>query len=191
MAFCRDSQRSVLVGLASADRPGAVRHGHIPIRQRVLFVVGDSHSDVVVIVHFRAVREGDRDIAVLVNGHIRTRHRLSRFLLLHLDGDSGVVPVLILGANGSFAISIGIAGSAGNGELSALSVLPPLKLSFIVRHRDGHTIHRGLVLDKLDGNGSLVRIIQQAAIREPDRQGIVLVQNHGGICHRDFLCLYQ
>ena len=115
------------------------------------------------------------EVTALGLGCMGFSHAYGTFCLevLHLHGERPAVTIRILPAHGNFAVVIGNAGSAGDGKLSCLVGFALAGIAVFVGHVDGHIRHGGFILHKLDSNGSLIPIVQQAAIGEPDRKTVV------------------
>ena len=175
----RDSgngQFAVLIGFAGFPLPKVALddNGHALLRPAL--VVGHGDGNAVVLVHILTVRENNRNIAALADGHTCILNGASGFVVHHGDGQRPAVAVLILPAHGGIAVRIGVAGGAGDSELPGL-VSPALTIIVVlVGHGDKHSLDGALVLHKLHLDRGLVCIVQQAGTRQTDGQGMILTQ---------------
>ena len=182
----RDSELTVLVRAAALPLAQIALDGDLHVLQRVPAVVRDRNSDAVVLVHVLTLRQGNCDVAVPANGYLRVLDGAASLIVLNLYGEGPARPVRVLIACGGVPVLVGAASSAGNSDLTIAVSVTGTVVIVLVRHLDEHTFHSALVLDQLDGNGSLILVVQQAARGHPDGQGVVLVEGNGGVGHGIF-----
>ena len=141
-------------------------------------MVRDGHDDAVVLVHILAVRQGDGDFSGLADGHASVLNGPPGFVVLHLDRQGPAVPIGVLPAPGGLAVLVGGPGGAGDRELARFVRLAAAVIAVLVGDGNRHIRDGALVFHKLDGNGGLVSVVQQAAVRQTDRQGIVFMERN-------------
>ena len=92
-----------------------------------------------------------------------------------------MVAVIVLPAHSGVAVLIGRAGGAGDGDLAAGIGGVLAVIVVLIRHGDEQSLHSALVLGEQDRDRGLVSIVQNPAVGEADRQGIVFVEGDGSI----------
>ncbi|VUX22566.1 Uncharacterised protein [Dorea longicatena] len=173
-------QLAVLVGFPGCLLAQIALDGDGQALLGLTLLVGDSDGDPVVLVHVGAVRQGDSDGAGFPNRYPGVRYGTLCLKVLHLDGQGPAVPIGVLPAHGALAVLIGGIRAAGDGELTGGVGLAAAEIVVAVRDGNAHARHGGLVLYKLDLDGGLVVIVQQAARGQPDGQGLVLMERDRG-----------
>ena len=146
-------------------------------------MVGDGNRHTVVFIQIRAIRQFDRNIAGLADGDLRVGDGASGIGMLHLDGQRPTVAVRILIASSDLTVLIGLAAAGGNGDLARDAGFTGGVVIILVCNGNAHARYSALVLDQLHGDGGLICVVQQAAIRQADGDRIILVECHGGVCY--------
>ena len=173
-------QLAILVGFSGCLLVQVAFDGDGQALLGLTLLVGDGNGDPVVLVHVGAVRQGDSDGAGFSDGYPGIRYGTLCLKVLHLYGQGPAIPVGVLPAYGALAVLIGGIRSAGDGELTGGIGLAAAKIVVAVHDGNAHARHGGLVLHKLNLDGGLVGIVQQAARGQTDGQGLVLMERDRG-----------
>ena len=176
-----DSQLTVFIRFAAGGLVQIVLDGDIFILLRDLLVVGDDDCHLMLGIHIRAIRQDDRDVAGLADGNITTGDGTLGVRADDFDGQGPAVTVCILIATGDLAVLIGLATAGGNGDLARGVGLTGGIVIILVCNGNAHARYSALILDKLHGDGRLVGIVQQAAIRQADGDAVVFAKRHGSV----------
>ena len=161
----RNGQLAVLIRLALGRLAQVTLNNDGFILLRIFLVVGDGNRHTVVFIQVRAIRQFDRNIASLTDGNLRVGDGASGIGMLHLDGQRPAVAVRVLIARRGLAVLVGLTAAGGNSELTDLIGLTGGVVIILVCNGNVHARYSALVLDQLHGDGGLICVVQQAAIR--------------------------
>ena len=175
-----DCQLAVLIGLALGRTAQIRLNNYGFVRFGSFLVVGHSDSDTVLSVHVLSLRQIHGDVAGAAHADLAALNGPPGLGALHLDSKGMTVAVSVLPAYGSIAIAIGGTGSAGDGNLTGSVGFSGAEIVVAVSDGNAHACHGGLVLHKLNLDGGLVGIVQQAARGQTDGQGLVLMERDRG-----------
>lgn len=160
-----DCQLAVLVRLALGGLIQVALDDHRHIFLGLFPVVRDGHGDAVVLIHVGAVRQLDRDIPSLADGNVGILDGTPGLVVLHLDGQSPAVAVGILPADSGAAVTVGLAGGAGDGDLPGLIGGVRTVVGVFIGDGDKHAGNSGFILGQQDDHGIATGVVWQA---EPD-----------------------
>ena len=177
-----DGQLTVFVGLALFRLVQISLDGDVLILLRVLLVVGHDDGNAMILVHIRAIGQLHGDAASLADRNFRTSNGTAGICADNLDGQRPAVTVRILIAAGDLAVLVGLTAAGGDGDLTCLVGFVGCVVIVLIRDVNAHVLHSALILDELHGDGGLVCVVQQTAVRQADGNAAVLVECNGGIC---------
>ena len=129
-------------------------------------------------VHILALGQRGGDIPGPAHAYRSVRNGPSGLGALHLDGQRPAAAVRVLIAHRSVAVLIGSPRGTGDRELARLVRLAAAVVGVLVRDRDRQPLYGGLRLRQQDGDGGLVGVVQQAAVRQADGQVLLAAQLH-------------